>query len=109
MIGKRGQTLDSLQYLVNLVINKGTAPYVNVILDAENYRRKRKETLESLAHNLVKKARATRKKVVLEPMTSYERRIIHAALQSERGIDTYSEGDDPYRYVVISPKGDRDR
>jgi len=109
LIGKRGQTLDSLQYLVNLVINKGTAPYVNVILDAENYRRKRKETLESLAHNLVKKARATRKKVVLEPMTSYERRIIHAALQSERGIDTYSEGDDPYRYVVISPKGDRDR
>ncbi|MCL2673737.1 MAG: protein jag [Defluviitaleaceae bacterium] len=107
LIGKRGQTLDSLQYLVNLVINKGTAPYVNVILDAENYRRKRKETLESLAHNLVKKARATRKKVVLEPMTSYERRIIHAALQSERGIDTYSEGDDPYRYVVISPKSDR--
>ena len=104
LIGKRGQTLDSLQYLVNLVINKGTAPYVNVILDAENYRRKRKETLESLAHNLVKKAKATRKKVVLEPMTSYERRIIHAALQSERGIDTYSEGDDPYRYVVIAPK-----
>jgi len=104
LIGKRGQTLDSLQYLVNLVINKGTAPYVNVILDAENYRSKRKETLEALAHNLVKKARATRRKVVLEPMTSYERRIIHAALQSERGIDTYSEGNDPYRYVVISPK-----
>ena len=105
LIGKRGQTLDSLQYLVNLVVNKGTAPYVNILLDAENYRRKRRETLESLAHNLVKKARATRKKIVLEPMTPYERRIIHASLQSERGIDTYSEGDEPYRYVVINPKG----
>ena len=105
LIGKRGQTLDSLQYLVNLVVNKGKAPYINIVLDAENYRRKRRETLESLAHNLIKKARATRKKIVLEPMTPYERRIIHAALQSERGIDTYSEGDEPYRYVVISPKG----
>ena len=105
LIGKRGQTLDSLQYLVNLVVNKGKAPYINILLDAENYRRKRRETLESLAHNLVKKARATRKKIVLEPMTPYERRIIHASLQSERGIDTYSEGDEPYRYVVINPKG----
>ncbi|MCL2853708.1 MAG: protein jag [Defluviitaleaceae bacterium] len=105
LIGKRGQTLDSLQYLVNLVVNKGKAPYINILLDAENYRRKRRETLESLAYNLVKKARATRKKIVLEPMTPYERRIIHAALQSERGIDTYSEGDEPYRYVVINPKG----
>ena len=104
LIGKRGQTLDSLQYLVNLVVNKGKAPYINIVLDAENYRRKRRETLETLAHNLVKKARATRRKVVLEPMTPYERRIIHSTLQSERGIDTYSEGDNPYRYVVINPK-----
>jgi len=104
LIGKRGQTLDSLQYLVNLVVNKGKAPYINILLDAENYRKKRRETLETLAHNLVKKARSTRKKIVLEPMTPYERRIIHATLQSERGIDTYSEGDEPYRYVVISPK-----
>jgi len=104
LIGKRGQTLDSLQYLVNLVVNKGTAPYVNILIDAENYRRKRRETLETLALNLVKKAKATRRKIVLEPMTPYERRIIHAALQSERSIDTYSEGDEPYRYVVINPK-----
>jgi len=104
LIGKRGQTLDSLQYLVNLVVNKGKAPYVNILLDAENYRDKRRETLEILAHNLVKKARATRKKIVLEPMSPYERRIIHATLQPERGIDTYSEGDEPYRYVVINPK-----
>jgi len=104
LIGKRGQTLDSLQYLVNLVVNKGKAPFVNILLDAESYRRKRRETLESLAHNLVKKAKATRRKIVLEPMTPYERRIIHSALQSERGIDTYSEGDEPFRYVVITPK-----
>jgi spoIIIJ-associated protein len=104
LIGKRGQTLDSLQYLVNLVVNKGHAPYVSVTLDTENYRQRRKETLESLAINLAKKVRATHKSVVLEPMNPYERRIIHAALQSNRFVSTYSEGDEPFRNVVISPK-----
>jgi len=104
LIGKRGQTLDSLQHLVGLVVNRGRGPYINILLDAENYRHKRKETLEALAYNLVAKAKATQKKVVLEPMTSQERRIIHAAIQYEKSIDTYSEGTEPYRYVVIMPK-----
>jgi len=104
LIGKRGQTLDSLQYLVNLVVNKGNAPYISVTLDTENYRQRRKETLESLAVNLAKKVKATHKNVVLEPMNPYERRIIHAALQNNRFVTTYSEGDEPYRNVVISPK-----
>lgn len=104
LIGKRGQTLDSLQYIVNLVVNKGNAPYVSVTLDTENYRQRRRETLESLAWNLAKKAKATKRKVVLEPMNPYERRIIHAALQGDKQIDTYSEGDEPYRYVVINVK-----
>ncbi|MDR3239854.1 MAG: protein jag [Clostridiales bacterium] len=104
LIGKRGQTLDSLQYLVNLVVNKGNAPYLSVTLDTENYRQRRRETLESLAVNLAKKVKATRKNVVLEPMNPYERRIIHAALQSNRFVTTYSEGDEPFRNVVIAPK-----
>ncbi|MDR1538204.1 MAG: protein jag [Clostridiales bacterium] len=104
LIGKRGQTLDSLQYLVNLVVNKGEAPYINVTLDTENYRQRRKETLESLAVNLAKKVKATRKNVVLEPMNPYERRIIHAALQNSRFVTTYSEGVEPFRYVVIANK-----
>jgi len=104
LIGKRGQTLDSLQYLVNLVVNKGNAPYISVTLDTENYRQRRKETLESLAVNLAKKVRATRKNVVLEPMNPYERRIIHATLQNSRFVTTYSEGDEPFRNVVIAPK-----
>ncbi|MCL2461476.1 MAG: protein jag [Defluviitaleaceae bacterium] len=104
LIGKRGQTLDSLQYLVNLVVNKGNVPYIGVTLDTENYRQRRKETLESLALNLAKKVKATRKSVVLEPMNPYERRIIHAALQGNRYVTTYSEGDEPFRNVVISPK-----
>ncbi len=104
LIGKRGQTLDSLQYLVNLAVNKGNAPYISVTLDTENYRQRRKETLESLAYNLAKKAKITHKKIVLEPMNPYERRIIHAALQSDKNIDTYSEGNEPFRYIVISPK-----
>jgi spoIIIJ-associated protein len=103
LIGKRGQTLDSLQYLINLVVNKGNAPYISVTLDTENYRQKRKETLESLAHNLAKKAKSTRRSVILEPMNPYERRIIHAALQSDKYVTTYSQGDEPYRNVVISP------
>jgi len=104
LIGKRGQTLDSLQYLVNLVVNKGNAPYVSVTLDTENYRQRRKETLESLAVNLAKKVKATHKNVVLEPMNPYERRIIHSALQNNRFVTTYSEGDEPFRNVVIAPK-----
>jgi len=104
LIGKRGQTLDSLQYLVNLVVNKGSAPYISVTLDTENYRQRRKETLESLAINLAKKVKATHRNVVLEPMNPYERRIIHAILQNHRYVTTYSEGDEPFRNVVIAPK-----
>jgi len=104
LIGKRGQTLDSLQYLVNLVINKGDQQYIGVMLDTENYRKRRRETLENLASNLAKKARMTRRPVVLEPMNPYERRIIHATLQNDRQVSTYSEGDEPFRNVVIVPK-----
>jgi len=104
LIGKHGQTLDALQYLISLMVNKGAAPYINVILDCENYRKKRKETLEILARNMAKKAKQQRRNVVLEPMSSYERKIIHAALQGDRLVSTFSEGDEPYRNVVISPK-----
>ena len=104
LIGKRGQTLDSLQYLINLVVNKGDAPYVSVTLDTENYRQKRKETLENLAYNLAKKAKSSRRSVILEPMNPYERRIIHATLQNDRHVSTYSQGEEPYRNVVIAPK-----
>ena len=104
IIGKRGQTLDAVQYLVNLVVNKGTAPYISVTLDTENYRERRKETLETLAFNLAKKVKHTGKNVVLEPMNPYERRIIHSALQNDRYVTPYSEGDEPYRNVVITLK-----
>lgn len=104
LIGKRGQTLDSLQYLVNLVVNKNSTSYLSVMLDTENYRQRRKETLESLAFNLAKKVKHTKKNVVLEPMNPYERRIIHAALQNDRFVTTFSEGEEPYRNVVISLK-----
>lgn len=90
IIGKRGQTLDAIQYLVNLVVNKGTAPYISVTLDTENYRERRKETLETLAHNLARKVKHTGKNVVLEPMNPYERRIIHSSLQNDRYVTTYS-------------------
>ena len=104
IIGKRGQTLDAIQYLVNLVVNKGTAPYISVTLDTENYRERRKETLETLAHNLARKVKHTGKNVVLEPMNPYERRIIHSALQNDKYVITYSEGTDPYRRLVIECK-----
>ena len=104
LIGKHGQTLDAFQYLISLVVNKGKAPFVNVTLDCENYRVKRKETLENFARNMAKKAKQQRRNIVLEPMSSYERKIIHAALQGDRLVSTYSEGDEPYRNVVISPK-----
>lgn len=104
IIGKRGQTLDALQYLTSLVVNKGNGPYLNVILDTENYRKKRKDTLESLAFNLAKKVKKTNKSVVLEPMTAYERRIIHSALQNDRYVTTRSEGVDPHRYIILELK-----
>lgn len=101
LIGKRGQTLDSLQYLTNLVVNKDSKDYVRVKLDTEDYRHRRKETLENLAKNMAIKARRTRHSVSLEPMNPYERRIIHYALQDEEGITTHSEGEEPFRHVVI--------
>ena len=104
LIGKRGQTLDSLQYLTNRVANKMQDGYVRVKLDTEDYRRRRKETLEALAYNLAKKVRQTGKKVVLEPMNPYERRIIHSSLQNNKYVTTYSEGEEPTRNVVIALK-----
>ena len=101
LIGRRGQTLDSLQYLISLVVNKNREDYVRIILDTENYRAKRKETLEKLAHKLAYKAKKLRKEVILEPMNPYERRIIHSALQSNPTINTRSEGEEPYRKVII--------
>lgn len=101
MIGKRGQTLDSLQYLTSLVVNKGHEKYIRVKLDTENYRHRREETLKNLAHNMASKAKRTGHAVELEPMNPYERRIIHAALQGDRYVSTKSEGEDPYRHVVI--------
>ncbi len=101
LIGKRGQTLDSLQYLVSLVVNKNKDEYLRVVLDTENYRAKRKETLESLAEKLASKVKKSRKNVILEPMNPYERRIIHSALQNNPNVSTKSEGDEPYRKVVI--------
>ena len=104
LIGKRGQTLDSLQYLTSLVVNKGRQGYVRVKLDTEDYRNRRKETLENLARSIAYKVRKTRKTVSLEPMNPYERRIIHSALQGNRYVETYSEGNEPYRHVVVKLK-----
>ena len=104
LIGKRGQTLDSLQYLVSLVVNKKTEGYLRVKLDTENYRARRKETLEALAKNIAYKVKRTRRSVSLEPMNPYERRIIHSTLQNDRYVVTRSEGEDPYRHVVVSLK-----
>lgn len=104
LIGKRGQTLDSLQYLTSLVVNKDQKEYIRVKLDTENYRRRRKETLENLARNIAYKVRKTRRPVSLEPMNPYERRIIHSSLQGNKWVETYSEGKEPYRHVVVAPK-----
>lgn len=104
LIGKRGQTLDSLQYLTSLVVNKGQEHYIRVKLDTENYRSRRKDTLENLARNIAYKVKKTRKPVSLEPMNPYERRIIHSALQGNRYVETYSEGNEPYRHVVVTLK-----
>lgn len=111
LIGKRGQTLDSLQYLVSLVVNKVCGDYVRVKLDTENYRARRKDTLESLARNIAYRVKRSRKNISLEPMNPYERRIIHAALQNDKYVTTRSEGEDPFRHVVITlkrePRNDR--
>ena len=104
LIGKRGQTLDSLQYLVSLVINKGKDDYIRVKVDTENYRQRRKETLENLAKNIAYKVKRTRRSVSLEPMNPYERRIIHSALQNDKYVTTHSEGEEPFRKVVITLK-----
>lgn len=104
LIGKRGQTLDSLQYLTNRVANKTQDGYVRVKLDTEDYRRRRKETLENLARGIAYKVKKTRKPVVLEPMNPYERRIIHSALQGNKFVETVSEGEEPYRHVVVKLK-----
>ena len=102
LIGKRGQTLDSLQYLTNRVANKMQDGYVRVKLDTENYRARRKETLETLAKNIAHKVKRTKRAVSLEPMNPYERRIIHSALQGDKYISTHSEGEEPYRRVVVT-------
>ena len=106
LIGKRGQTLDSLQYIVSLAINKDSNEYVKVKLDSENYRIRRKETLENLARNIASKVKRTGRQVSLEPMNSFERRIIHSALQGDPDCETFSEGNDPYRKVVVKPKNE---
>ena len=102
LIGKRGQTLDSLQYLANRVANKIQEGYVRVKLDTEDYRRRRKDTLENLAKNIASKVKRSRRTVSLEPMNPYERRIIHSALQSDPAVSTHSEGEEPYRRVVVT-------
>ena len=105
LIGKRGQTLDSLQYLTSLIVNKESDGYVHLKLDTENYRARRRNTLENLARNIAYKVRKSRVSVNLEPMNPYERRIIHSALQNDRYVTTYSEGEEPYRHVVVALKG----
>lgn len=107
LIGKRGQTLDSLQYLVSLVVNKDVENYIRVKVDTENYRQRRKETLENLAKNISYKVKRTKRPVSLEPMNPYERRIIHSALQNDRYVTTHSEGNEPYRHVVVTIKRER--
>ncbi len=104
LIGKRGQTLDSLQYLVSLVVNKEVENYIRVKIDTENYRQRRKETLENLAKNISFKVKRSKRSVSLEPMNPYERRIIHSALQNDNFVTTHSEGEEPFRRVVVTLK-----
>lgn len=104
LIGKHGQTLDALQYLTNLAANKGHKDWNRIILDAENYRERRRQTLERLAKNLADRVKRTRKKAMLEPMNPYERKIVHLSLQNDPVVTTYSEGEEPYRKVVIDLK-----
>ena len=104
LIGKRGQTLDSLQYLTNLAVNKQSDSYVKIKLDTEDYRKRRRETLENLARNIAYKVKRTKRPVSLEPMNPFERRVIHSALQNDRFVTTHSEGEEPYRRVVVTLK-----
>ena len=104
LIGKRGQTLDSLQYLTNLAVNKNSDEYVKVKIDTEDYRKRRKETLENLAKNIAYKVKRTKRPVSLEPMNPFERRVIHSALQKYKFVTTHSEGEEPYRHVVVTLK-----
>lgn len=104
LIGKRGQTLDSLQYLTNLAINKNSEEYLKVKIDTEDYRKRRKDTLENLAKNIAFKVKRTKKAVSLEPMNPFERRVIHSALQHDRYVTTHSEGEEPFRHVVVTLK-----
>lgn len=104
LIGKRGQTLDSLQYLTNLALNKKMEDYYKVKIDTEDYRKRRRDTLENLARNIAYKVKRTKRPVNLEPMNPFERRIIHSALQSDRYVTTHSEGEEPYRHVVVTLK-----
>ena len=104
LIGKRGQTLDSLQYLTSLVVNKGEEDYIRVKVDTENYRKRRQDTLENLAKNIAFKVKRTKRSVSLEPMNPYERRIIHSALQNDKFVTTHSEGEEPFRHVVVTMK-----
>ena len=104
LIGKRGQTLDSLQYLTNLAVNKTSENYYRVKVDTEDYRKRRKETLENLAKNIAYKVKRTKRSVALEPMNPFERRVIHSALQNDKFVTTHSEGEEPYRHVVVTLK-----
>ena len=104
LIGKRGQTLDSLQYLVSLVVNKDSENYIRVKVDTENYRQRRKDTLENLAKNMAYKVKRSKSPLSLEPMNPYERRIIHSALQGDKYVTTHSEGEEPFRRVVVTLK-----
>ena len=104
LIGKRGQTLDSLQYLTNLAVNKNSENYYKVKVDTEDYRKRRKDTLENLAKNIAYKVKRTKRSVALEPMNPFERRVIHSALQNDRFVTTHSEGEEPYRHVVVTLK-----
>ncbi|MCR4691921.1 MAG: protein jag [Lachnospiraceae bacterium] len=106
LIGKRGQTLDSMQYLVSLVVNKGEEEYIRIKVDTENYRQRRKDTLENLARNIAFKVKRTRRNFALEAMNPYERRIIHSALQNDKYVETFSEGTEPYRHVVVKIRDD---
>ena len=107
LIGKRGQTLDSLQYLTSLALNRHTDEYVKVKLDTEDYRKRRKETLENLAKNIAYKVKRTKRPVSLEPMNPFERRVIHSTLQNDKYVSTHSEGEEPHRHVVVTLKIDK--
>jgi len=104
LIGRRGETLDSVQYLTSLCVNRGRDEYMRVSLDTENYRAKREEALRKLANRMANRARKTGKRVALEPMNPYERRILHSALQNDPDVTTHSEGEEPYRRVIITLK-----